>query len=106
MEPVKNKVVSGESAASGRLAETIAQHTETMSAVERLCLQSGGTLVALGRSDYKGIVKIEWTDLHKHEAFDYLYVPRQMQGGPWSDYGFEKNFKHGVLLKRFVKGSQ
>ncbi len=59
-----------------------------------------------GRSAYKGIVQIEWTDLHKHEAFDYLYVPKQIQGGPWSDYGFEKNFKHGVLLKRFVKGSQ
>lgn len=71
MEPVKNKVVSGESAASGRLAETIAQHTETMSAVERLCLQSGETLVALGRGGNKGFYSfvrkmMVWTDAKEH----------------------------------------
>lgn len=71
MEPVRNKLVSGESAPSGRLAETIAQHTETMSAVERLCLQSGGTLVALGRSNNKGFYSfvrkmMVWTDAKEH----------------------------------------
>lgn len=71
MNPVGNKVVSGESAPSGRLAETIAHYTETMSAVERLCLQSGGTLVALGRSNNEGFYSFArkmmvWTDTKAH----------------------------------------
>ena len=71
MERVRNKVVSGEPAPSGRMAETIAQHTETMNAVERLCLQSGGTLVALGRSNNKGFYSfvrkmMVWTDAKAH----------------------------------------
>lgn len=71
MEYVRNKVVSGESASSGRLAGTIAKYTETMSAVERLCLQSGKTLVALGRADNKGFYSfvrkmMVWTDINAH----------------------------------------
>ena len=71
MNPVPNKVVSGELAASERSAEAIARYTETMSAVERLCLRSGQTLVALGKNENKGFYSfvrkmMVWTDDKEH----------------------------------------
>ncbi len=59
-----------------------------------------------GRTTYKDIVKIEWIDVNQKVAFDYLYVPYDLQDELLSEYGIEKNFKHGVLLRRLVKASQ
>ena len=72
MEQIGSQVVTEASTQSVQLAETIAQYTETMNAVERLCLQSGETLINLSKKDNNGFYcfvrkVMVWTDSEKNE---------------------------------------